>query len=126
MLNCRFFVLELKRFSNYAKNISVLIQLISFIYELASFTVVGKNFVKVHVGLPTNFYHMKITCYTVPKVVDCYFTSVKIQNRKMGKRPISKSTANRCVHALQLYKRLASQLSEKWKQPYGPTPRCDG
>ena len=38
MLNCRFFVLELKRFSNYAKDISenleLMIQLILFTYEL--------------------------------------------------------------------------------------------
>ncbi len=32
MLNCRFFVLELKHFSNYAKDMRI----IQFIYELAS------------------------------------------------------------------------------------------
>ncbi len=39
MLKCRLFILELKRFSNYAKVISQsleLIQLILFIYELVS------------------------------------------------------------------------------------------
>ncbi len=40
MLNCRFFVLELKRFSNYVKDISEILELIQLIsYELASFTV---------------------------------------------------------------------------------------
>ncbi len=36
MLNCRIFILELKRFSNYAKVISVILELIQFIYELVS------------------------------------------------------------------------------------------